>query len=211
MSVNYEDEWVNSGLCQLSLGSAPHLGGGKQRAKRWTSSQPEGLFSGLATYRNCYPLTEFRIHEIRIGLMGVQWHLLVLVAVTVWLPSVWMLEECDRGGCSGLHKHQCNFQCTWRKKNLISQHEIADNKTTLQEKIFLGWRLEGIVHPIIKYTCFSTILLRLHMVWLIQFCSYLQLRDGCLLSLELNGTCNDKLCIWKTWQQCVFFAEVTTC
>lgn len=24
------------------------------------------------------------------------------------------------------------------KKNLISQHEIADNKTTLQEKIFLG-------------------------------------------------------------------------
>lgn len=52
VSLNYEDERVNRGFFQLSLGwasSARRLGGGHR-----TPPQPAGLFPGWATYCNCY-------------------------------------------------------------------------------------------------------------------------------------------------------------
>lgn len=66
---------------------ARHHASGKAASKPlkvFTARRPF-FFSSVATYHICYPLTEFSIHEIRMGLKGV--HLLVLVAVTVQLHS----------------------------------------------------------------------------------------------------------------------------
>lgn len=97
VSLNYEEEWLSSGCCQLFVGSALSTTiWGKSSGQtieclntQQASSQPQPQPPTLIPLTHSSQLKpfEFSRDKIRLGWWGECLHVRVLVAVTVWLHS----------------------------------------------------------------------------------------------------------------------------